>query len=116
MNRRKRLLSKNERRMEREKLRQAESRAQRKKLKKEMTRARTQKEGGFFRRTKNQFVIKKKSQAYKIRVVKRTLSTIISVCGILFFVLFGALAGLMLILSMVHGSAEVYTNTVMFIY
>ena len=112
LNQRKRLLSKDERRMEREKLRQAETRKQRKKLKKEMARVRAQKEGSFFRRVKNQFVIKKKSQAYKIRVVKRTLSTIVSVCGIIFVVLFGSLLGLMLILALVHGSASVYSNTV----
>lgn len=112
INQRKRLLSKIERRMQREKLRQAESRKQRKKLKKEMARVRAQKEGSFFKRTKNQFVIKKKAHAYRIRVMKRTLSTVISVGGIIFVVLFVALLGLMLLLALVHGSASVYSNTV----
>lgn len=109
---RKRLYTKSERQDNRKALREAATKRQYKKRKKEMAMIRAQKEGNFFQRVKNQFVMKKKADTYRKHIVKRTLATVSAVGGLLLILISAMLFVIVLIVGLTQGSVQTYVETV----
>lgn len=107
-------LNNNARKTESEKLkRQVEEKTrQRRELSRKLVQTRAIEEGKFFTRVKNQFLRNKKSVEYKAHVVKKVISMIWAVAGILVLLLFFLMAVLLLGLAFTSGSVEFYGNTV----
>lgn len=107
-----RILSKEDKSVRREKLRQAQSAKQKHELKKKMARAWVEKEGNFFRRSRHQFMVKKSAKEYRRKAVKRALSTI-SAFGSIFLLIILLLVILLLVfLSVTQGGTAYYAATV----
>lgn len=105
LNKRERLLSRDERKSQMDK---ALSAKQKHELKKKMARHHAEKEGSFFRRIKQQFMVKKAGREYRRQAVKRTLKTVFAAAGIISFIvlLLGIL--LLLFLAVTQGGATYY--------
>ncbi len=84
---RQRLISRSNRKAQREALREVQSREQKKKLKKQMVQNRAKEEGNFLQRARQNFMVKKTAREYRRRAVKRTLSTMFSVAGLILFLI-----------------------------
>lgn len=87
-------------------IRSASSEYQKRKLKKEMASAVRAAEGSWVRRTKNLFLLKKKSTEQKIRAVKRIVSTLLSAAFLLLLFLALMIVISLIILSLVQGASE----------
>lgn len=109
---RERLLSEAKRKQQRDMLKEVKSREQKKKLKKQMVQQRAKEEGSFIRRTRQSQMVKRKAKEYQRRVRKRTLSTLISIVGIiLFFLIIGIILFLVMI-AIFSGGSQYYASTV----
>lgn len=105
LNRRERLLSRDEKKSQMDK---ALSAKQKHELKKKMAKQHAEKEGSFFRRIKQQFMVKKAGREYRRQAVKRVFKTVFATAGIIIFIvlLLGIL--LLLFLAVTQGSATYY--------
>lgn len=109
---RERLLSDAKRKQQKAQIRAANSRAQKKKLKKQMVQMRARENGNFFRRTRQGMLIKRRAKKVRRQAVKRTLSTVFSISGIiLFFLILGIILFLILVVVFT-GGAEYYASAV----
>lgn len=109
---RERLLSDAEKREQRKKLREAKSREQKKKLKKEMVQTRAQEEGNFFRRTRHNMLVKRRAKKERRQSVKRVLSTVFSLAGIIIFFLIIAVILFLALAAILAGGSEYYATAV----
>lgn len=109
---RSRLLSDASRKQQRDAIRAASSREQKKKLKKQMVQMRAREEGNFFTRLQQNRLVKRRAKKLRQQAVKRTLSTVFSICGLtLFFLILGVILFLIL-LAVFTGSSEYYASAV----
>ncbi len=111
-NKRQRLFSKSNRKMQKDKIREAQSREQKKKLKKQMVQRRAKEEGNFLQRAKQQFLVKKTASEYRRRAVKRTLATAFSTAGLVLFLVIFMMFLLLFTLAATQGGAEYYAAAV----
>lgn len=109
---RQRLISRSNRKMWEEQIRSAQSREQKKKLKKQMVQKRAKEEGNFLQRTKHQFMVKKTAREYRRRAVKRTLSTLFSIAGLLLFIIILMMFLILVVLAATQGGTEYYAAAV----
>lgn len=107
-----RLLSDAKRKRQKEQIREAQSRAQKKKLKKQMVQMRAQEEGSFLRRTRHNMFVKRRAKKVRRQAVKRTLSTIISVLGLLGVFLILGLILILILITVVVGMSDYYSSAV----
>lgn len=107
-----RLLNDAKRKQQKDKIRAANSRAQRKKLKKQMVQMRVREEGNFFRRTKQGILIKRRAKKVRQQAVKRTLSTVFSISGLLFFFLILGMILFLILIVVFTAGAEYYSSAV----
>ena len=105
LNRRKRLLSRDERKSQMD---EALSAKQKHELKKKMIRQHAEKEGSFFRRIKQQFMVKKAGREYRRQAVKRIFKTVFAAAGIIIFIVLLLSILLLLFLAVTQGSATYY--------
>ncbi|MCM1388120.1 MAG: M23 family metallopeptidase [Bacillus sp. (in: Bacteria)] len=112
LNERERLLSRDRKKSQQDKIRQAQTAKQKQELKKKMYRQRAEKEGNFFRRTKNQFMVKKSAREYRRKAVKRTLSVAFSFAGICLFIILLLVILLLVVVSVTQGGTTYYAATV----
>lgn len=109
---RSRLLSDAFRKQQRDAIRAASSREQKKKLKKQMVQMRAREEGNFFTRLRQNLLVKRRAKKLRQQAVKRTLSTVFSICGLtLFFLILGVIL-LLILLAVFTGGAEYYASAV----
>lgn len=109
---RERLLSDAKKKQRKEELRAAKSRAQKKKLKKQMVQIRVQEEGNFFRRTRQGILVKRRAKKVRQETVKRTLSIVFSLAGVIFFFLLIGIILLLILISVFAGGTEYYASAV----
>lgn len=107
-NKRERILSRDWKKSQKDKLKQAQSAKQKHELKKKMAMQRAEREGGFFRRTRHQFMVKKAGREYRRKAVKRTLSMVFSAAGIVLVIVLLLMILLLVVISATQGSAEYY--------
>lgn len=93
-------------------MREAQSRKQKQELKKKMVQQRAREEGNFFRRTKNQFMVKKASREYRRKAVKRTLATVCSAATLFVIIAMFLMILLLAVVAATQGSGEYYAFTV----
>ncbi len=111
-NKRQRLLSRSDRKLQKDKIREAQSREQKKKLKKQMVQRRAKEEGNFLQRAKQQFLVKKAAGEYRRRAVKRTMATLFSTAGLVFLFIIFMMFLLLFILVATQGGTEYYAAAV----
>lgn len=107
-----RLVSDARRKEQKEALKAAKSKEQKKKLKKQMVQQRAREEGNFIRRTRQSRMVRRKAKEYRRKIRKRTLSTIISICGLLLFFLIIGIVLFLVLVAMFTGGANYYAATV----
>lgn len=109
---RSRLLSDASRKQQKDAIQAASSREQKKKLKKKMVQMRAREEGNFFTQLRQNRLVKRRAKKLRQQVVKRTLSTVFSICGLtLFFLILGVIL-LLILLAVFTGGAEYYSSAV----
>lgn len=109
---RSRLLSDVSRKQQKDAIRAAQSRAQKKKLKKQMVQKRALEEGNFLTRMKQSRLVRRRAKKLRQQAVKRVLSTVISIGGLLlFFLVLGTILFLMII-AVFSGGTEYYSTAV----
>lgn len=109
---RSRLLSDASRKQQKDAIRAARSREQKKKLKKQMVQMRAREEGNFFTRIRQSRLVKRRAKKLREQTVKRTLSTVFSLCGLaLFFLILGVIIFLIL-LAVFTSATEYYASAV----
>lgn len=107
-----RLLSDASRKQQKDAIRAASSREQKKKLKKQMVQMRAREEGNFITRMKQNRLVKRRAKKLRQQTVKRTLTTVFSLCGLaLFFLILGVIIFLILVAAFT-GTAEYYASAV----
>lgn len=112
LDKRERLISDAKKKQQKEQLRAAKSREQKKKLKKQMVRMRAMEEGNFAIRMWQGHFVRKRAKKLRRQTVKKTLSTIFSLCGLaLFFLLLAVILFLVLVVVLTGGS-EYYASAV----
>lgn len=109
---RERLLSDAQKKVQKEQIRAAKSREQKKRLKKQMVQMRVQEKGNFIRRTRQGILVKRRARKVRRQAVRRTLSTVFSLLGLgVFFLILGIISFLVLAAALVGGS-EYYAKAV----
>lgn len=111
-NKRERLLTDAKRKQQKDQIRAANSRAQKRKLKKQMVQMRVREEGNFFRRTKQGFLIKRRAKKVRQQAIKRTLSTVFAISGLLFFFLILGIILFLILIAVFTGGTEYYASAV----
>lgn len=112
LDKRERLISDAKKRQEKAAIRAARSREQKKKLKKQMVQMRALEKGNFAIRMRQGHFVRKRAKKLRQQTVKKTLSTIFSLCGLaLFFLILGIILFLIL-LAVFTGGAEYYASAV----
>lgn len=113
-NKREKMYAKSDKAMRKQQLKEAQTRKQKHEMKKKMAyrHARERESGNFFRRTKQQFMVKKTAKEYRRRVVKRTLSTIWSVAVLVVIGIMLLMMAFLIILALAEGGTEYYASTV----
>lgn len=109
---RQRLISRSNRKAQKEALREAQSREQKRKLKKQMVQNHAKEEGNFLQRVRHSFMVKKTAREYQRRAVKRTLSTMFSVAGLILFFIIFMMFLLLFTLAATQGGTEYYAAAV----
>lgn len=109
---RQRLFFRSDRKMQKDKIREAQNREQKQKLKKQMVQRRAKEEGNFLQRTKQQFLVKKAASEYRRKTVKRTLATVFSTAGLVLFFIIFMMFLLLFTLAATQGGAEYYAAAV----
>lgn len=107
-----RLLSDAKRKRQKEQLRAEKSRAQKKKLKKQMAQMQVQEEGSFLSRTRQDIMVKRRAKKAQKQTVRRTLSTVFALAGLLVFFLSFGLILLLILISVVVGMSDYYSSAV----
>lgn len=112
--RRQRLLpnTETERKRQRDKVRAAKSREIKRKLKKRMVQMRVREEGNFFRRTKQGILIKRRARQVRRQAVKRTMSTVLALAGIITFLFIIGIILFLVLIAIFVGSSEYYASAV----
>ncbi len=112
--RRQRLLpnTETERQRQRDKVRAAKSREIKRKLKKQMVQMRVREEGNFFRRTKQGILIKRRARQVRRQAVKRTMSTLFALAGIMTFLFIIGIILFLVLIAIFVGSSEYYASAV----
>lgn len=107
-----RLVNKNAHIQEKQYIKEAAAKEERKRRKKEMQKARVEREGNFWRRTRNQFKMTKKSAEYRKHTVKRTIKTVTAIVSVLSIFLLSGLMALLFVMCLIQGAAEYYAEAV----
>lgn len=106
------LLSDAKKKQQKDQIRVAKSRVQKKKLKKQMIQMRVREEGNFFRRTRQGILIKRRAKRVRQQAVKRTLSTVFAISGLLLFFLILGIILILILIAAFTGGAEYYASAV----
>lgn len=77
-----------------------------------MVQQRAKKEGNFIRRTRQSRLVRRKAKEYRRKVRKRTLSTIFSIGGILFFAFIVGIVLFLVLIAVFTGGSNYYASTV----
>lgn len=109
---RSRLLSDASRKQQKDAIRAVKSREQKKKLKKQMVQMRALEEGNFFTRMQQNRLVKRRARKLRQQTVKRTLSTVFSLCGLAFFFLILGVILFLILLAILTGGAQYYASAV----
>ena len=109
---RSRLLTDASRKQQKDAIRSAKSREQKKRLKKQMVQMRALEEGNFFTRMQQNRLVKRRARKLRQQTVKRTLSTVFSLCGLAFFFLILGIILFLILLAVFTGGAEYYASAV----
>lgn len=112
LDKRERLLTDAKRKQQKDQIRAANSRAQKRKLKKQMVQMRVREEGNFFQRTKQGFLIKRRAKKVRQQSIKRTLSTVFAISGLLFFFLILGIILFLILIAVFTGGTEYYASAV----
>lgn len=108
----KRLMSKYEKSVRKQQLREAASKEQKKKLKKKMVQQRAMEEGNFFTRTKSQLAIKKSSRKYQQLRQKRFLASLAATFVLVVLAIILVMALFLGIIAVTQGGTELYASSV----
>lgn len=109
---RSRLLSDASRKQQKDAIRAAQSREQKKKLKKQMVQKQALEKENFFTRMKQNRLVKRKAKKLRQQTVKRTLSTVISIGGLLLFFLILGIIIFLAIMAIFSGGTQYYSTAV----
>lgn len=112
LDKRERLISDGKKKQEKAAIRAAKSREQKKKLKKQMVQRRAIEEGNFFTRLRQNRLVKRRAKKLRQQTVKRTLSTVFSLCGLAFFFLLLGIILFLILVAVFTGGAEYYASAV----
>lgn len=109
---REKLLSDARRKQQKEQIQAEKSREQKKKLKKQMAQTRAKEEGNFASRTKQSIAVKRRARKERKQTVRRTISTIFAITGLLVFLLILGLILILVLISVVVGMSDYYASAV----
>lgn len=109
---RERLLSDAKKKQQKEELRTEKSREQKKKIKKQMAQRRVQEEENFFSRTKQNASVKRRAKKERKQTVKKTLSTVFPVVGLVFVALIIFVILILILITVIVGISDYYASAV----
>lgn len=112
LDKRARLISDAKKKQQKNAIRAASSREQKKKLKKQMVQMRVREEGDFFTRMRQGHFVRRRARKVRQQAVKRTLSTVFAVGGVLLFLLILVVILFLVLIAVFTGGAEYYASAV----